>query len=139
MKSKHVCDSVSSCVCLHVSQHLPKALYSGVLHDRAGGEAKGVGQVVRRRDGGSLLILMGLGAFSAHPLPAEPRNTRLALTERERETQGRYYLWGLTGAEQSKEERQVRQSDWVEAAPRGSAEWKRGPDMSEQVKIKVER
>ncbi len=67
--------------------HLPKALYSGVLHDGAGGEAEGVSQGVRWRCGRSPLIL--LGVLSTQPLSTESLNARLSLT-------GRQTVWEQT-------------------------------------------
>lgn len=75
---------------MHVP-HLPNALHSGVLHDAAWCEAKGVSQGVRRRDGRSPLILLWLGVLSSHPLPAETLNTRLHLTKTYRKCESRLY------------------------------------------------
>jgi len=59
--------------------HRPEALYSGVLHDGAWGEAKVVGQVVRW----SPLILLRLAVLSTQALPAESLDSQLNLTGRQ--------------------------------------------------------
>lgn len=66
---------------LWVTLHWPKALYSGVLHDWAGGKAEGVSQGVSWLCGRSPLFLLWLGVLSTQPLP--PLNARLYLTWRQ--------------------------------------------------------
>lgn len=66
---------------LWMTLHWPKALYSGVLHDWAGGKAEGVSQGVSWLCGRSPLILLCLGVLSTQPLP--PLNARLYLTWRQ--------------------------------------------------------
>lgn len=66
--------------------HLPEALYSGVLHDRARSEAKGIHRWVSGWDGRSPFILLLLGVLSTHPLSTESLNARLYLTDRQRDS-----------------------------------------------------
>jgi len=60
----------------------PYALYAGVLHDAAGGVAKGVSQWVRWDDGWRPLILLRLAVLSSCSLPTESLNTLLNLTKK---------------------------------------------------------